>query len=259
MLRPASVAREDDWSTSEKRYEKDVALAQTRGILLAAFLFGGAVSQSFAYYHPDEGRWISRDPIGDEAFLRIYTQEMARKEAAELRMHALRPTYSFAANSPVRRVDRLGLSWISDGWRLIGSRYIPSPGGSQAQFCCMAEATGGIGLGGIYLIKELATDTAKKSRNDLVRLFPGHTPGDLVNAFRHCTGACMLTASFGPTVAWEIEECHETPGAPDTDTVADRHNNAVGNRLGNTSPPPSPIQCADRCLDAMEDELAIDR
>lgn len=201
------------------------------------------------YYDPGSGRWLSRDPIGNEVMLKqvIRSKTRVRKRQRQLRIELMEPLYVFVRNSPANRIDPLGL------------KSVPGPGSTKEK-CCIARATGGHGLGTVYMIWDIATRGARDSEDDLVNMVPGHARQDLVNAFRHCAGACMLSASFGPTVAWDIEECHERPGATDTDTIADRRNNAVGNRLGNTSPPPAPSQCAERCLEAMEDGLlTIDR
>jgi hypothetical protein len=56
---------------------------------------------------------------------------------------------------------------------------------------------------------------------------------DEVNALRHALLAALLTKEFGPDVALWILESHEIGNSPyDADTVADRHNNAQGIRIG---------------------------
>lgn len=57
--------------------------------LLLSVLLSSCTLQAFAYYHPDDGRWLSRDPIGAEG---------GPNE------------YAFARNAPVDRIDDLGLS-----------------------------------------------------------------------------------------------------------------------------------------------------
>ncbi len=44
---------------------KEARPARTRSLLLSVLILGGLAFQSQAYYHPDEGRWLSRDPIGE--------------------------------------------------------------------------------------------------------------------------------------------------------------------------------------------------
>ncbi len=55
------------------------------GIGLAALLFTQA---AYAFYNPSTGRWLSRDPIGEEGGLDVY---------------------AFVGNEPTSRFDRLGL------------------------------------------------------------------------------------------------------------------------------------------------------
>jgi len=38
-----------------------------QSLLLSVFLLSSCTLQAFAYFHPDEGRWINRDPM-DEFF-----------------------------------------------------------------------------------------------------------------------------------------------------------------------------------------------
>jgi hypothetical protein len=73
-----------------KRYWKMKIMGQRSGriLLLTVLQFSGAVLQASAYYHPEEGRWLSRDPIGEEGGHNIY---------------------SYISNQPVSQFDTLGL------------------------------------------------------------------------------------------------------------------------------------------------------
>jgi hypothetical protein len=42
--------------------------ANIRSLLLTALILSSSAFQAKAYYHPDEGRWLSRDPIGEKGF-----------------------------------------------------------------------------------------------------------------------------------------------------------------------------------------------
>ena len=75
----------------------------------------------YRYYDPELGRWLSRDPIGDEAFRRIFQlgESVARHGGARQEEFAV---YCHAKNSPVDYVDNLGLlpfDFIAQGalWR----------------------------------------------------------------------------------------------------------------------------------------------
>ena len=63
---------------------KEALLACTRSLLLTGSILISSAVQVLAYYHPDEGRWISRDPIGQ------------RGE---------RNPYAFCVNRPTDRID----------------------------------------------------------------------------------------------------------------------------------------------------------
>ena len=51
---------------------KEVLPANTRFLLLTALILSSFAIPATAYYHPDEGRWLSRDPIGEEGALQLY-------------------------------------------------------------------------------------------------------------------------------------------------------------------------------------------
>jgi len=59
-----------------------------RYLLLTALILSSCGTQALAYYHPDEGRWLSRDPIGEKGGPNLYV---------------------FVQNDPVGRWDVLGL------------------------------------------------------------------------------------------------------------------------------------------------------
>jgi hypothetical protein len=59
----------------------------TRYSLLSALILSSCAVQALAYYHPDQGRWLSRDPIAERGGRNLYT---------------------FVGNSPIGRTDVLG-------------------------------------------------------------------------------------------------------------------------------------------------------
>jgi len=58
-------------------------------------MFVGAALPAFAYYHPEEGRWLSRDPIGERYGYSLYL---------------------FVQNEAIGSVDFLGLWEVSKNW-----------------------------------------------------------------------------------------------------------------------------------------------
>jgi len=63
----------------------------------------------YRYYCPELGRWVSRDPIGDEAFLSFYLAGKPLAERKALRGAALYPPYLFCVNNSAGLYDILGL------------------------------------------------------------------------------------------------------------------------------------------------------
>ena len=82
---------------------KKVLLAYTRSLLLTGSILIGFVTQVRAYYHPDEGRWLSRDPIG----------EIAGPNA-----------YCFVGDDPIDLVDPHGLAEGSCSACCLGSDMV---------------------------------------------------------------------------------------------------------------------------------------
>ena len=68
--------------------------------LLSVVVLGSSAIRALAYYHPDEGRWISRDPIGESGGMGIYEH---------------------AFDNPLSRIDPLGLECtLSEGFFYAG-------------------------------------------------------------------------------------------------------------------------------------------
>lgn len=70
---------------------------------LAALLWLYLVQAAQAYYNPSTGRWLSRDPIVEKAFLDLSSHR-------ELRLHSGVLEFVFVHNNAVSYVDVLGLS-----------------------------------------------------------------------------------------------------------------------------------------------------
>jgi hypothetical protein len=84
---------------------KESRPANIRSLLLTVLILSNSVFQAQAYYHPDEGRWLSRDPIGEGGG---------------------RNLYSFVRNEPMAHSDALGL---------LGN----APPGSVTKDCCAGK------------------------------------------------------------------------------------------------------------------------
>ncbi len=69
-----------------------------------------ATTNAFAWYQPAQGRWLSRDPIGDQAFLNRHSESAEFIERiALLDEYYAGNTYLFVRNRPLNATDPLGL------------------------------------------------------------------------------------------------------------------------------------------------------
>jgi RHS repeat-associated protein len=64
---------------------------------------------TYRSYSSSSGRWLSRDPLGDVAFLMAHSKRSTREDLETMRSASLEPAYEFVRNSPVNAVDPLGL------------------------------------------------------------------------------------------------------------------------------------------------------
>ena len=71
---------------------KEARPANIRSLLLTALILSSSAFRAQAYYHPDEGRWLSRDPIGELGGQNLY---------------------GFVRNGPISRYDLFGLETLS--------------------------------------------------------------------------------------------------------------------------------------------------
>lgn len=62
-----------------------------------------------AFYNPSTGRWLSRDPVGEPAFLQQIAIRVLPKSQVRVKLERHLPLYTFVRNDPVGRMDVLGL------------------------------------------------------------------------------------------------------------------------------------------------------
>ena len=82
---------------------KEASLGYLRFSLLSVLILSSCVLPAFAFYHPDDGRWLSRDPIEEEGGANLY---------------------GFVGNMPINAVDNLGLEFKTR--TEVGKPFIPS-------------------------------------------------------------------------------------------------------------------------------------
>jgi hypothetical protein len=86
---------------------------KTRQIMVLTVLLGLlAARDGLAFYNPETGRWLSRDPIGEQSFRAQFSAERPLLERRGVRGESLKPGYEFVANRPLTTVDYLGLSEV---------------------------------------------------------------------------------------------------------------------------------------------------
>ena len=87
-------------------------MRRTACFLLSVWILSNCVTQSFAYYHPDEGRWVSRDPLGEEAFFQRYKAGKPFSVKLGLLSEARQPGYLFLQNGSINKADVFGLAAV---------------------------------------------------------------------------------------------------------------------------------------------------
>jgi len=63
----------------------------------------------FRYYDQQLGRWLNRDPVGEEFFLKLFTKDKSDDEKEEIERKSLSALYIFLKNTPLTNHDYLGL------------------------------------------------------------------------------------------------------------------------------------------------------
>ncbi|MBI2442158.1 MAG: hypothetical protein HYV35_12405 [Lentisphaerae bacterium] len=69
----------------------------------------GLYYYGYRYYSPSLGRWLSRDPIGEQKFYDIYTRGMNWRDKTKLYNESLKPAYLFVKNAALNNIDALGI------------------------------------------------------------------------------------------------------------------------------------------------------
>lgn len=104
------------------------------------------VLYEYRAYNPSSGRWLSRDPLGELAFRRDHSKEIARKNRGELN------PYGFVRNSPFFYYDLLGLygNPVSGPGGPVGPSSPYGPGGAYDD-PNNSDDEGSFGLGFYFL------------------------------------------------------------------------------------------------------------
>lgn len=70
----------------------------------------GLVYYGHRYLNPAQGRWLSKDPLGEASFLATFLEGKTKSEKQEAVEESLRPSYGFVGNNPINIFDVSGLT-----------------------------------------------------------------------------------------------------------------------------------------------------
>ena len=82
----------------------------------------GLLYYGYRYYDPQTGRWPSRDPIGEKAFLWQFLKLRAKTDLKRFVQQSLGPAYGSSHNDDINYYDYLGLAEDSGGCSASESR-----------------------------------------------------------------------------------------------------------------------------------------
>lgn len=88
------LAAEKEHRTTHAEHRK--AMNPNLKVLVGLFAFLFATqANAMRWYSPSTGRWLSRDPLGDEAFIRFYSADKSASKQRQLRNESLGSLYVF--------------------------------------------------------------------------------------------------------------------------------------------------------------------
>ena len=172
----------------------------------------GLLYYGYRYYLPSLGRWLSRDPLLDEASLRKYLSEKRFSKPFELRSELTKlPGYVFAFNGPTHQVDTDGRISMAV-WVTIG--------------------VGAAGTIWALLCADTMLDRINQANTAVAAVAAGWTAGysttaegTPMDALQHCIGTCMAIQRPGCCPRFLIRSQR---ARADRNEPGDLANNAVG-------------------------------
>jgi len=185
------------------------------GPLYCGYFFDAETGNDLArnrYYNVALATWISRDPIG--------------YKGKDVNL------YRYVRNSPLNRLDPLGLKII----------------------CCGGETLTAIrllGIGNAWTANRLANEALEEARR-VAPTLPGGLGGlhnGAADAFRHCYWSCRMAEEMGASYALTAGNIHEdcASNQPPGEEAMDRANNSIGVQLARRH------NCSDDCADFARD------
>jgi RHS repeat-associated protein len=145
---------------------------------------------NYRYLNLLDGRWVNRDPIGENAFRWFYIRSHLGAKYYKAILMSSKPMYELCGNCPVDEIDLFGLT--NDPGDFGGPKfppgyeYIPDPPPANedyASFCCKVSLWWNQNQ-----ILQNALQDASAARSKGI-FGPNRGPED---AIRHCSGGCHL-------------------------------------------------------------------
>jgi hypothetical protein len=89
------------------------------------------ITPAHAFYNPQTGHWINRDPLADIIFLNKITKPMPLTQKQRMTLESLKPLFDLLGNNPVNNYDYFGLAADDVNWTPNDSTC---PNGSYVTF-----------------------------------------------------------------------------------------------------------------------------
>ncbi len=141
-----------------------------------------SMTSAKAFYDPSIGRWVNRDPLGDEGFK--VTKDVFLTQNRRIKTELT--LYPFVSNDPINRFDPLGLSEGILGipgtgggchnksggpeWAVVAGKWVKLAPGQSTPW--NQDCDGMTCGGGFYYISDLDGGACKTPRNDCPKYKP---------------------------------------------------------------------------------------
>ena len=175
------------------------------------------------YYNASTGRWNSRDPLTDKAFLDCAIRGASIRKVKQLRAESLMPVYGFVRNNPISKIDADGRVPVVP--ILIGVGVCCAIAAVDAAACALH-------------MNNIRNEATEAANTQMEALYPNYDPdrdgpdheGTNADALRHCIGACRANQNPGACLcsAFVRNRIQHREDGPGLGHEMDRFNNTVG-------------------------------
>ena len=147
-------------------------------LILSVFCLVGT-ERAMAFYNPGTGRWLSKDPLGEEVSFAQKAATTSEEDFDQLKEQSLRPPYLFVSNNPLSNIDPdgqvvVGIYGYGAAYKMFGQVQ------ANVWVTRIAQATGGQAYGRSQTgsIRQTIRDALQKNPIENVVLF-GYSRGGL--------------------------------------------------------------------------------